>query len=266
MRKIIVVGALVAAFLAFAGSAAAVKFGEPDGNGHPYAGLVVFYEDGTPLWRCTGALISPTKFLTAGHCAGEEAGGTPEPDHAEIWFSSGPIGAADGYPFTGDASGTPIEHPGWNGLLTLPDTHDVGVVILDEPRGGPYAQVAPVGYLNGLASKRGQQDVELTVVGYGLQSVKPVLSQVRERMVGTVKVVQLKSSLTDGFNVRTSNDPGQGHGGSGGTCFGDSGGPVLDGHLVVGVNSFVLNANCQGSSYAYRVDTTAAQAFINGTN
>jgi hypothetical protein len=35
-------------------------------------------------------------------------------------------------------------------------------------------------------------------------------------------------------------------GGSGGTCFGDSGGPVLlgDTNIVLGVNSFVTNNNC----------------------
>ena len=36
---------------------------------HPYVGLVVFYDaDGEFLQRCSGTLISSTKFLTAGHC------------------------------------------------------------------------------------------------------------------------------------------------------------------------------------------------------
>jgi Trypsin len=45
-------------------------------------------------------------------------------------------------------------------------------------------------------------------------------------------------------------------GGSGGTCFGDSGGPDLLGgtDTVLGVNSYVTNYNCGGVGYSSRVD------------
>jgi hypothetical protein len=279
VRKLIaLLGALVAAFLVLVGSAGAVKFGQPDGTGHPYVGLVVFYEDGIPLWRCSGALLSSTKFLSAGHCTGVDAATGKLPDHAEIWFSPGPIpvdpsypapGPAPcagiaGYPCNGDVGGTPIPNPMWDGLGILPNSHDVGVVLLDSSFAvARYAQLPPVGYLDRLAAKRGQQNVEFTIVGYGLQSVKPVLSQERTRMVGTVTLVSLNSAFTDGWNVRVSNNPGQGHGGSGGLCLGDSGSPLLQGDTVVGVASFVLNNNCDGSAYFYRVDTQFAQDFIN---
>jgi S1-C subfamily serine protease len=92
--------------------------------------------------------------------------------------------------------------------------------------------------------------------------VKPVLSQLRTRLKAWVQLVNLRSALTDGFNIQTTNSPGQGHG-SGGTCFGDSGGSIFnaDGEIVA-VNSFVLNENCAGASFGYRVDTPAVQAWI----
>ena len=64
------ISALVAASLAVALAlpAAAVTNGTPDGNRHPYVGLIVFDDANGPAWRCTGALLSPTVVLTAGHC------------------------------------------------------------------------------------------------------------------------------------------------------------------------------------------------------
>jgi Trypsin len=97
-----------------------------------------------------------------------------------------------------------------------------------------------------------------------LSTVKPVESGIKQRMIGTVSLVNLRSALTDGWNVHYSNNPGQGHGGSGGTCFGDSGGPVLYNGLIVAVNSFVLNNNCNGAGFGYRVDTSLARTFIFG--
>ena len=285
MGKLIVLLAALAVMLGIGvGPASAIKFGTADGTGHPYVGLAVVYDDGFPVTYCSGSLIGPTRFLTAAHCVGRDPAG-PVPDHVEIWFSPGPVladpdyvaalqasGGApvscnssplfDGYPCRGDSHGTPVPHPEWTGEFTLPNTHDVGLALLDEARDGPYASVAPVGYLDSLVSKRGQQDVEFTIVGYGFQSVRPVLSTARERLIGTVALVSMNSSNTDGWNFRYSNNPGEGHGGSGGICFGDSGGPVLRGDVIVGINSFVINENCQGSAYAFRTDTQLVHDFI----
>ena len=53
-------------------------------------------------------------------------------------------------------------------------------------------------------------------------------------------------------------------GGSGGTCFGDSGGPDLQGgtNIVLAVNSYVTNSNCTGVGYSARVDTPAVLEWI----
>jgi V8-like Glu-specific endopeptidase len=69
--------------------------------------MVAQAADGTPLWRCSGTLLTSTVFVTAGHCTESPAA------HAEIWFDadveSGIPG--NGYPFTGDVGGDTFTHP-----------------------------------------------------------------------------------------------------------------------------------------------------------
>src|SRR5215510_9392116 len=106
----------------------AVTDGELDGNGHPYVGLMVAQtEEGRPLWRCSGTLISPTVFLTAGHCTEAPAA------HVEIWFDADVEHGipGNGYPFTGDVGGTPHTHPLYDPNAFF--LHDLGVVVLDSP-------------------------------------------------------------------------------------------------------------------------------------
>src|SRR5215212_8141256 len=50
---------------------------------HPFVGLAVFYDaNGEFIWSCSGALLSPTVFLTAGHCSDTEGGAVT----ARIYF------------------------------------------------------------------------------------------------------------------------------------------------------------------------------------
>jgi hypothetical protein len=288
LRRLFAIPAIAALLVLTAGQAAAVQYGQPDTeNAYPWVGLMVAYDaDGQPLWRCTGSLISEDRFLTAGHCVGEDTEGN-EPATAAIWFDVGPIttdpqylanleaGAEDlcagvtGYPCAGyDAYGTATEHPEWTGSLTLPQTHDIGLVtdlvwVGEMP--SSFGVVAPEGYLDDLAYENGKGNVEFTVAGYGLQLVKPVELGEKTRYVGTVSLVNLRSALAGGWNLHYSNNPGLGHGGSGGTCFGDSGGPVIHDGYIVAVNSFVLNLNCKGAGFGYRTDTDVAQDFIFGS-
>src|SRR5215212_2549435 len=56
---------------------------------HPFVGLVVFYDTGGEfLGRCSGSLLTPYVFLTAGHCTGtyEDDEGTYAPVTARVYF------------------------------------------------------------------------------------------------------------------------------------------------------------------------------------
>jgi secreted trypsin-like serine protease len=75
-------------------------------------------------------------------------------------------------------------------------------------------------------------------------------------------LVNLTSHNNDGFNLQT-----QGNGdGRGGTCSGDSGGPVFlgdpDSDLIVGVTSFGMSSLCRGTDCAYRIDRTEVLEWI----
>ncbi len=244
-------------------------------NVHPYVGLVVFYDaNGEFIWRCTGTLISDQTLLTAGHCADTVGGAVT----ARVYFQQDAGANYDpalGYdPITGYpefcAPGTEnvtcftastILNFDYSGSLSLPNTHDVGLVILDEPASLGYAQLPEPNYLDQFATSRGTQDILFTVSGYGLtykeqvQNGKPNIS-FRERLMAEATLVNLNSALNAGFNLQTN---GNGSG-RGGTCNGDSGGPVFFGglesesDLIVAVTSFGLNSLCRGTDFAYRID------------
>ena len=158
------------------------------------------------------------------------------------------------------ATSSQLYNYGFANFAGFPNTRDVGLVILDQPISLPeYGKLPDAGELNGLDKKRGKKDTVFTVSGYGLSlsvNQNSALSNIsfRVRLMAQSTLVNLRSSLTDGFNLQT-----QGNGsGRGGTCSGDSGGPVFLGgpssNLIVAVTSFGLNALCRGTDFAYRID------------
>jgi secreted trypsin-like serine protease len=251
MRKKTLVTALsVIAILVIAVSpVGAITDGELDGNGHPYVGLMVAQDaDGTPLWRCSGTLLSSKIFLTAGHCTEAPAA------HIEIWFDADVESGipANGYPFDGDVGGTPYTHPNYNPNAFY--LFDLGVVVLDKPvkKMKTYGVLPEQDVLDQLATSRGLQDVTFTAVGYGLQEINPVFVEAeRVRMVAHPHLIQINGGLVGDFSVLLSNNHA-----TGGTCFGDSGGPnfIDDTNVIGGVTSFGLNGNCAGTGGVYRVD------------
>jgi V8-like Glu-specific endopeptidase len=262
MRKILtLVAALAVALSLSAVPASAITDGELDGNGHPFVGLMVAQDaEGSPLWRCSGTMISPTVFLTAGHCTEAPAAS------AQIWFDSDVESGipANGYPFTGQAGGTAYVHPDF---YTAPFfVHDVGVVVLDEPVNMAEYGILPVeDQLDTLKTKRGKQDVTFTAVGYGLQKSFPDAASwktqaERVRYVAHPKLNQINvPGFTGDFSMLLSNNAN-----TGGTCFGDSGGPNFlgDSNVVAGVTSFGINGNCAGTGGVFRMDRASALDWV----
>jgi hypothetical protein len=240
----------------------AVTDGELDGEGHPYVGLMVAQdEDGNPLWRCSGTLLSPTLFLTAGHCTEAPAA------HVEIWFDADVTDAAlHDYPFNGDVGGTPYTHPDYDPNAFF--LFDLGVVVLDEPVVmDEYGALPELNQLDAYKTQRGQQKVTFTAVGYGLQESFPDAAawqenNLRIRMVAHPKLNQINGGLVGDFSLLLSNNT---H--TGGTCFGDSGGPnfIGDSNVIAGVTSFGLNGNCAGTGGVYRVDRADDLDWLYGT-
>lgn len=255
MKKYVValVFALVLVF-AVVGVAGAVKNGELDGDGHPYVGLMVADDvNGNPLWRCSGTLISPSLFLTAGHCTEAPAA------RATIWFEADVENGipGNGYPFGGTTSvdGTTFTHPLYNPNAFF--LYDLGVVVLDSPvEMDEYGALPSLGQLDALKTRRGNQDTTFTAVGYGLQESFPDAAawkenNVRVRMVANPHLIQINGGIVGDFSLLLSNNHS-----TGGTCFGDSGGPNFIGtsNVIAGVTSFGMNGNCAGTGGVYRVD------------
>lgn len=224
-------------------SASAITDGQLDGNRHPYVGLMVAQNAaGTPLWRCSGTLISSTVFVTAGHCTEAPAA------RAEIWFASDVESGipGNGYPFNGEVDGTTHTHPQYNPNAFY--LFDLGVVVLNTPVVLPtYGQLPGLNQLDTLPKK-----TTFTAVGYGLQNAnKNHTEALRVRMFSTPKLIAINTPWVGDYSILLSNNS---H--TGGTCFGDSGGPNFIGtsNVIAGVTSFGKNKNCAGTGGVYRVD------------
>jgi V8-like Glu-specific endopeptidase len=247
--KIGMLGALCAVALLASHHAAAITDGELDGDGHPHVGILIFDVGGGPAWRCSGTLISPTVMLTAGHCTFGAEGG-------RVWFDAFEADVlAKGYPFGGAGAIEFVEvytSPNYNPNAFF--LNDVGVVILETPVFlDEYATLPEAGQLNQLKTRRGKQNQTFTAVGYGLQKINPVfIESERSRYVATPHLIQINvPGFTGDFSLLLSNNHS-----TGGTCFGDSGGPnfIGDSNVVGGVTSFGINGNCAGTGGVYRMD------------
>jgi len=277
MRRLSSLFLAVLATLAMAVPASAITGNFVEDHEHTYVGLVAFYdEDGEFLHRCSGSLLSPTIFLTAGHCT--DAGDGDVAASARIWFhqdvggqfTGTGIDPRTGYPDMCIANdplcyeSTELYNRGFDNFAGFPDTNDVGIVVLEEAITfeTEFAILADPGSLDYLATnERRGAGPSVTFTGYGVSDIRPATLSYRERLMATGSIINVRNQTTGGFNIQVGTNAGRG---GGGTCFGDSGGPILwdDTNIVVAVNSFVINGNCAGLGFGYRVDTQAVYNWI----
>ncbi len=271
MRKLMtLLAALVAAFAISVVPAGAVTDGELDGNRHPGVVLLLMEVGGQPMFRCSATLLSATVVLTAGHCTNNfpDAPFTGMRVFTESDVQAG-IGITNNYPLAGPNAVEAVSwasHPLYEtGPFFL---HDVGVVILQAPgvTGVPASAYGVLPGLNSLDALKPNRQTTFDSVGYGLQKSFPTAAAWknvgnRTRMIAHPHLVQVNTGFVGNFSLLLSNNAN-----TGGTCFGDSGGPnfLAGSNVVAAVTSFGLNRPCGGTGGVFRMDRQNVLDFVNG--
>ena len=250
--RLLILAAAALALLAVAGPSQAIVSGELDNGAHPYVGFARSLQS-----SCSATAVSPRLVITAAHCFAfptdtawvnfdESFRTNPFPSssfHKGTWYA--------------DPHFCPECRPGLVGT----DTHDIAVIVLDEPLSlGSYGALPGLG----LADRLGK-GAEVTSVGYGVQELIPSpggKARFRDgfRMRAQSTIVSDRHTMASEFLKLSAKPTGD----NGASCFGDSGGPnfVSGTNVVLGLNAFGTNGNCTGVTYSYRVDTASARAFL----
>lgn len=291
-RSLIVATALLALAVS---PAAAITYGEPDDGAHPYVGFLIIYDPAEDGWfSCSGTLLDADTFLTAAHCVwgvGTEGELEGPSGGTDAWVTFDETEVLAGWPLrsevpdvypdqaalnaarrawledpaNGFVGGTAFPNPDYDNFADFPTNHDVGIVELDDDVNmNTYGVLADLGTVEELLASAGKKnDAIVETVGYGIQSIAPHPMDVESRYKSTSRIVESKGKASKSGNLHTSNNPSP-IGGRGGSCFGDSGGPVLvnDTNEVIAVVSYGFSLTCHGADYSWRVDTQGSYDFV----
>ena len=234
-----------------------ITHGTVDGNAHPAVVLIVMDVAGVPTYLCSGTLIAPKVVLTAGHCAGEPG----EFSGLRVFTESDVENGNNNFPFAGPNT---IEATAWYAHPLYTNAaffvHDVGVVLLSKSVKLPGSQYGTLPGLNQLDALQPKSSTVFTSVGYGVQRINPAHIEAElVRMVAQPHLIQINTGFTGSFSLLLSNNAS-----TGGTCFGDSGGPNYLGtsNVIAGVTSFALNGSCGGTGGVFRIDRRDVLDFI----
>jgi secreted trypsin-like serine protease len=209
---------------------------------------------------CSGTLIAQPKgapvFLTAGHCtAFLEAVGI-----SQVWVTFAPSYDEDSISPAGLVPGTYVTHPGYPGKR--PEANDLAVVLLASAPSATPATLPPLGLLDSMKSSHTLRDATFTTVGYG------TVREDKRKGPQSIFFDGIRRYATQGYRSLNENwlnlsmNPSVG---SGGTCYGDSGGPhFLGGPASTQIVSITVTGDrwCRATDVTYRLDTPSARQFL----
>jgi hypothetical protein len=165
------------------------------------------------------------------------------------------------YPFAGPNT---VEAKAWHAHPLFTEAafflHDVGVIELKSEINLPASAYGTLPSANQLDALKPSSSTLFTAVGYGVQRINPAMeTALRIRMSAEPHLLQINTGFTGSGSLLLSNNAS-----TGGTCFGDSGGPNFLGSssVVAGVTSFGLNGTCGGTGGVFRIDRQDVLNFV----
>ena len=226
----------------------AINFGQEDlDNLYPNVGAFIVHD---PDWAhlpnggyypiCSGTLIHPRIFLTASHCTYGMDEALAAGDYTGVYVTFDQDTQDPGVNLLEVTE--MITHPDYANFIGINDAYDVAALVLAEPVTGIQpASMPQAGYLDQLRKdgklRRNPPATKLPVAGYGmsLSWPPPSLEYTEARFFAESSYQTLRKAW-----LVISQNPATGNGG---TCFGDSGGPIFYedeelGRVLVGVTSW----------------------------